>query len=110
MSSTRARSSGSRSGPEAVGIRSEYLDLVVGLAVVFFLTSLVVSGLNEALQWATRIRPKFLWAFLHDLTDPTRTKALPRGRLGILRLWRRDDKRPKVGEAAASAGREEWPD
>ena len=36
--------------------RSEYIDLAIGLAVVFFLTSLVVSGLNEGLQWTFRVR------------------------------------------------------
>jgi hypothetical protein len=39
--------------------------------VVFFLTSLVVSGLNEGLAWATRVRSKFLWSsHLHWLVHP----------------------------------------
>jgi hypothetical protein len=93
-----------------VGIKSEYLDLVVGLAVVFFLASLAVSGINEALQWVTRIRAKFLWAFLFDLTDPVRRKSLPRGLLGVLRLWRKNDKRPVVEGSTGVQDRDEWPE
>src|SRR5215213_3592697 len=79
-----------------MGIRSDYLDLAIGLAVVFFLTSLLVSGLNEGLQWAFRVRSKFLWAYLYDLVDPTRQKILPR-RWGIFHLWRPGlDPRPTV--------------
>jgi hypothetical protein len=78
-------------------IRSDYVDVAVGLAVVFFLTSLVVSGLNEGLAWATRVRSKFLWAYLHDLCDPARAKALPRGLRGVVALARgTTDKRPRT--------------
>ena len=79
--------------------RSEYIDLAIGLAVVFFLTSLIVSGLNEGLQWTFRVRSKFLWSYLFDLADPKRTKTLPRGLLGIAHLWnKKNDKRPEVRE------------
>ena len=77
---------------------SPYLDLITGLAVIFFLCSLVVSGLNEGLNWLTRVRAKFLWAYLHDLFDPERGKALPRGFGAIANLWgSRNDKRPSSG-------------
>jgi hypothetical protein len=79
--------------------KSEYIDLAIGLAVVFFLTSLIVSGLNEGLQWSFRVRAKFLWSYLHDLADPDRHKTLPSGFLGILHLWRGDDQRPTVRSA-----------
>jgi len=82
-------------------IHSEYLDLAAGVAVIFFLCSLAVSGLNEGLNWLTRVRAKFLWAYMHDLfdprDDPTRGKALPRGFGGIIHLWRRNDVRPVAG-------------
>ncbi len=77
---------------------SPYLDLITGLAVIFFLCSLAVSGLNEGLNWLTRVRAKFLWAYLHDLFDPKRGKALPRGFGAIANLWgARNDKRPSSG-------------
>ena len=93
-----------------MGIRSDYIDLAIGLAVVFFLSSLVVSGLNEGLQWFFRVRPKFLWAYLYDLVDSSRGKEeggrmLPRGFGGVLGLWgRANDRRPTAtSEGAASA-------
>jgi hypothetical protein len=77
-------------------IHSEYLDLAVGMAVVFFLCSLVVSGLNEGINWMTRVRAKFLWAYLYDLFGSD--KKLPRGYLGIAHLWRKkNDPRPAAG-------------
>ena len=82
-----------------VGIKSEYLDLAIAMAVVFFLASLIVSGLNEGIQWLFRIRAKFLWAFLHDLIDKHGAKALPEGTAGVVNL-RGNDKRPAVSSAA----------
>ena len=80
-------------------IQSDYLELAIGLAVVFFLGALVVSGLNEGINWLTRVRAKFLWAYLFDLFDDRRGgRALPRGRLGIARMWTSaNDKRPRAG-------------
>lgn len=78
--------------------RSDYLDLAVGMAVVFFLAGMLVSGLNEGISWMTRVRSKFLWAYLYDLFDARSKRALPRGRLGIMKLWGgRNDKRPEAG-------------
>ena len=89
-------------------IHSPYLDLAIGLGVIFFLCSLVVSGLNEGLNWLTRVRAKFLWAYLHDLFDGNRDKALPQGWGGIANLWgKRNDVRPDVG--TASLGRPTTP-
>ena len=86
-------------------IESVYLDWAIGLAVVFFLGGVVVSGLNEGLNWITRVRAKFLWAFLYDLFDKDGGDgALPGGLLGVAKLWgstlsgavRQRDKRPYV--------------
>jgi len=79
-------------------VHSDYLDLAVGLAVVFFLAGMLVSGLNEGISWMTRVRSKFLWAYLYDLFGDRDDRALPRGRLGIMKLWgRRNDRRPEAG-------------
>jgi hypothetical protein len=79
-------------------VRSDYLDLAIGLAVVFFLAGMLVSGVNEGISWMTRVRSKFLWAYLYDLFDKRADRALPRGRLGIIKLWgNRNDKRPEAG-------------
>lgn len=79
-------------------LHSDYLDLAVGLAVVFFLAGMLVSGLNEGISWMTRVRSKFLWAYLYDLFDKRSDRALPRGRLGIIKLWgNRNDRRPEAG-------------
>jgi hypothetical protein len=58
-----------------------YIDLAVGLAVAFFLLSLAPSALNEAVAFVTRIRSKFLWAYLNqqftakDAAQPEGTAA-----------------------------------
>ena len=79
-------------------VHSDYLDLAIGLAVVFFLAGMLVSGLNEGISWMTRVRAKFLWAYLYDLFGDRAHRALPRGRLGITKLWgSRNDKRPAAG-------------
>jgi hypothetical protein len=80
-------------------IHSDYLDLAIGLAVVFFLAGMLVSGLNEGVSWLTRVRSKFLWAYLYDLfNDDRKNRALPRGRAGIMRLWgSTKDHRPQAG-------------
>jgi hypothetical protein len=46
-----------------------YLELAIGLVVAFLLLSLLVSGLNEALNRLFSIRSKFLWAYLRDLME-----------------------------------------
>jgi hypothetical protein len=74
-----------------VSFDSDYLDLAIGLAVVFFLASLVVSGLNEAFAWLLRRRAKFLWAWLYDLVSTTSELT-----------WKPKDKRPTTqGESGA---------
>ena len=79
-------------------VHSDYLDLAIGLAVVFFLAGMLVSGVNEGISWMTRVRSKFLWAYLYDLFDKRAERALPRGRLGIIKLWGgRNDRRPEAG-------------
>jgi hypothetical protein len=99
-----------------VSVQSDHLDLAASLVVVFVLASLVVSGLHELLAWATRIRAKVLWAYLHDLTTPD-GRALPQSASGTLRLmflaprspapggtrraggWATTDVRPRAGAA-----------
>jgi hypothetical protein len=84
-------------------VHSDYLDLAIGLAVVFFLAGMLVSGLNEGISWMTRVRSKFLWAYLYDLFDNRADRALPRGRLGIIKLWgSRNDRRPEAGGSTIS--------
>jgi hypothetical protein len=84
-------------------VHSDYLDLAIGLAVVFFLAGMLVSGLNEGISWMTRVRSKFLWAYLYDLFDKRADRALPRGRLGIIKLWgNRNDRRPAAGGSKIS--------
>ena len=63
---------------------SVYIDLAIGMAVAFFLLSLIPSGLNEALAFVTRIRSKFLWAYINQLfTAKATDKAGPEpGRIG----------------------------
>ena len=63
-------------------IQSDHLDWAIAMAVVFFLGGLVVSGLNEGMNWATRVRSKFLWAYLHDLLSDRSVQALPNGAKG----------------------------
>jgi hypothetical protein len=78
-----------------VSFDSDYLDLAIGLAVVFFLASLVVSGLNEGVAWVFRRRAKFLWAWLYDLVSPDRGLS-----------WKPKDRRPAPGAAAAAGSPE----
>jgi hypothetical protein len=46
---------------------SIYIELGIGLVLAFLLLSLLVSGINEALNRLLAIRSKFLWAYLRDL-------------------------------------------
>lgn len=54
-----------------------YLDVAIGLAVAFFLLSLVPSGINEAIAFVTRIRSKFLWAYLNQLFTKAGSEGAP---------------------------------
>ena len=36
---------------------------------MFFLCALAVSGVNEGINWFTRVRAKFLWAYLYELFE-----------------------------------------
>ena len=49
-----------------INTQSAYLDTIVGLATALFLLSLASSALNELLAFMTRIRSKFLWAYLNQ--------------------------------------------
>jgi hypothetical protein len=50
-------------------LSSIYVELGIGLVLAFLLLSLLVSGLNEALNRLFSIRSKFLWAYLRDLLE-----------------------------------------
>lgn len=52
-----------------IALLSLYLDLAIGLIMLFLLLSLLVSGLNEAFVRLLSIRSKFLWAYLRDTMD-----------------------------------------
>ena len=63
---------------------SEWLDIAIGVVVVWFLFSLVVSAINEGLVRSMALRPKQLWQGLAQLVDGTEN---PTGILsGLLRL------------------------
>lgn len=58
-------------GPGVIALLSLYVDLAIGLVMLFLLLSLLVSGLNEAFVRLLAIRSKFLWAYLRDTMDGT---------------------------------------
>lgn len=47
---------------------SPWIDIAIAVAFVFFVFSMVVSGLNELINWIGQVRSKQLWQALHDLT------------------------------------------
>jgi hypothetical protein len=55
---------------------SDWLDIAIGVVLVWFLFSLVVSATNEAMNRLLAIRAKNLWQALNQLLDGTTT---PRG-------------------------------
>lgn len=48
-------------------LSSDVLEVVIGLVFAWFLLSLVVSALNEGVNWALRIKAKHLWQVLSSL-------------------------------------------
>jgi hypothetical protein len=46
------------------------LDTVIGVVFVWFLLSLVVSGINEAFAWLSRVRSKQLWLAVQRGLEP----------------------------------------
>lgn len=48
---------------------SPWLDVAVALTFVFFVFSLVVSGINELLNWVGQVRSKQLWAAIARLAE-----------------------------------------
>lgn len=52
--------------------QNDLIDLAIGLVFVWFVLSLVISVLNEALVLAFRIRAKHLWLGVGRLVDPVR--------------------------------------
>jgi hypothetical protein len=47
---------------------SPWIDIAIAVAFVFFVFSMVVSGLNELLNWVGQVRSKQLWQAIHHLT------------------------------------------
>ena len=47
---------------------SPWIDIAIAVAFVFFVFSMVVSGLNELINWVGQVRSKQLWQALHELT------------------------------------------
>jgi len=47
---------------------SPWIDVAIAVAFVFFVFSMVVSGMNELVNWVGQVRSKQLWSALHDLT------------------------------------------
>jgi hypothetical protein len=71
---------------------SEWLDIAIGVVLVWFLFSLVVSASNEAVVRVLGVRAKNLWQALNQMLDG---EAKPRGLVpGVLSLLRKDDFRP----------------
>lgn len=67
---------------------SPWIDIAISVAFVFFVFSMVVSGLNELCNWFGQVRSKQLWQALHDLTTPDAGFAkAPAGRNGP--VWSR---------------------
>jgi len=54
---------------------STILDVVIGLAFVFFVFSLLVSGINEGVRKILNTRSKVLWASIRRLLDETDDSA-----------------------------------
>ncbi|MGD9961093.1 hypothetical protein [Nocardioides sp.] len=82
-------------------MNSAYIDLAIGLALAFFLLSLLVSGLNELMVRILGVRAKFLWASLEDLLDrPGERSRTPSGVLDIVgfSLLPSRDRRPSLRE------------
>jgi hypothetical protein len=48
-------------------VSSPWIDVAVAVVFVFFVFSLIVSGLNELLNWVGQVRSKQLWSALHRL-------------------------------------------
>lgn len=87
-------------------MNSVYIDLAIGMALAFFLLSLVASGLNELMVRVLGVRAKFLWATVRDLLDKPHTadgqpaSRTPNGVLDIVSFALLKDYRPEFQESA----------
>ncbi len=54
-------------------MQSDLLDVVIGVVFVWFLLSVMLSGVNEAFTLVTHIRAKHLWLGIGRLLDPARS-------------------------------------
>ncbi|MFI6326469.1 hypothetical protein ACIBG8_53735 [Nonomuraea sp. NPDC050556] len=90
-----------------IALLSLYVDMAIGLVMLFLLLSLLVSGVNEAAVRLLSVRSKFLWAYLRDTMDGAQEGArswLPatvRGVFTVLPFLR--DPRPKFDERPSPA-------
>ncbi len=55
-------------------MQSDLLDVLIGVVFVWFLLSVMLSGVNEAFSLVTHIRAKHLWLGIGRLLDPSRSK------------------------------------
>jgi len=81
-------------------MNSAYVDLGIGLALAFFLLSLLASAVNEAIVRLLGVRAKFLWASLRDLLDQKPADNESRTPNGIF----------DIVSFATSPGRDQRPD
>jgi hypothetical protein len=80
---------------------SEWLDIAIGVVVVWFLFSLVVSATNEAINRVLAIRAKQLWQGLDQLLDGATTQRnLIADTFGLPRDLGAKDPRPSDPEVA----------
>ncbi|MEM7340177.1 MAG: hypothetical protein AAF467_16085 [Actinomycetota bacterium] len=80
---------------------SVFVDIAIGLAVVFFVVSSLVAALNQWVSSVLNIRAKVLWNALANLLDPA-----PGGTAGVasfdipfmqsLMVFARSDRRPRL--------------
>jgi hypothetical protein len=52
---------------------SSIIDVVIGLAFVFFVCSLAVSGINELVRKLLNTRAKVLWTSISSMLEPSET-------------------------------------
>ena len=55
-------------------MQSDLLDVVIGVVFVWFLLSVMLSGVNEAFSLLTHTRAKHLWLGIGRLLDPRKSK------------------------------------
>ena len=69
---------------------SPWIDVAVAVAFVFFVFSMIVSALNEVINWVGQVRSKQLWSALHRLSSTAAgfgvVEAAPDVRPGVISM------------------------